>query len=226
MDPQTLPAEALALYTNIKARYTVAFEPLKVRDYHLHLLKITDLEQILGGRDPLKDVSTFPFWIRLWEAAIVLAEFIAGQPRRDGATLLELGAGLGAPGLVAAAAGYQVTLSDYEPLILDFERVNAAASKLPQVRCTLLDWLEPPEMERFEPLLNVLRRALKPDGVVYLAHDAQRRSLQPFLKMAEREYKISASPRKLKSLEADKSILLTRLKPRPEVWGQTAAASR
>ncbi len=86
------------------------------------------LEQILAeGRDPLKDVSSFPFWIRLWEAAIVLAEFIAAQPRRDGATLLELGAGLGAPGLAAAAAGYQVTLSDYEPLILDFERVNAAA---------------------------------------------------------------------------------------------------
>lgn len=241
MDPQTLPAEALALYTRIKERYTVAFEPFRVRDYHLHLLKITDLEQILEGRDPLKDVSSFPFWIRLWEAAIVLAEFIAAQPRRDGATLLELGAGLGAPGLVAAAAGYQVTLSDYEPLILDFERVNAAASKLPQVRCTLLDWLAPPEMERydvilgaeilfreefFQPLLGVLRRALKPDGVVYLAHDVQRRSLQPFLKMAEKEYKISASPRKLKSLEADKTILLTRLQPHPEVWGGTTAASR
>ena len=130
---------------------------------------------------------------------------------------------------------------DYEPLILDFERVNAAASKLPQVRCTLLDWLAPPEMERydvilgaeilfreefFQPLLGVLRRALKPDGVVYLAHDVQRRSLQPFLKMAEKEYKISASPRKLKSLEADKTILLTRLQPRPEVWGGTTAASR
>ena len=104
-------------------------------------------------------------------------------------------------GLVAAAAGYQVTLSDYEPLILDFERVNAAASKLPQVRCTLLDWLAPPEMERydvilgaeilfreefFQPLLGVLRRALKPDGVVYLAHHVQRRSLQPFLKMADK----------------------------------------
>ncbi len=48
--------------------------------------------------------------------------------------------------------------------------------------------------EFFEPLLGVLRRALKPDGVVYLAHDAQRRSLQPFLKMAEKEYKISALP--------------------------------
>ena len=72
-------------------------------------------------------------------------------------------------------------------------------------------------------VLGVLRRALKPDGVVYLAHDAQRRSLQPFLKMAEKEYKISASPRKLKSLEADKTILLTRLQPRPEVWRETAA---
>ena len=238
MDPNTLPAEELALYQAIKQRYTVAFEPFKVREHHLHLLKITDLEQILGGRDPLKDVSTFPFWIRLWEAAIVLAEFIAGQPPQGDGSLLELGAGLGAPGLVAAAAGFRVTLSDYEPIILDFERINAAASKLPQVRCTLLDWLEPPEMERydvilgaeilfreefFQPLLGVLRRALKPDGVVYLAHDAQRRSLQPFLKMAEKEYKISASPRKLKSLEADKTILLTRLQPRPEVWRETAA---
>ena len=238
MDPNTLPAEEQALYQAIKQRYTVAFEPFKVREHHLHLLKITDLEQILGGRDPLKDVSTFPFWIRLWEAAIVLAEFIAGQPPQGDGSLLELGAGLGAPGLVAAAAGYRVTLSDYEPIILDFERINAAASKLPQVRCTLLDWLEPPEMERydvilgaeilfreefFQPLLGVLRRALKPDGVVYLAHDAQRRSLQPFLKMAEKEYKISASPRKLKSLEADKTILLTRLQPRPEVWRETAA---
>ena len=238
MDPNTLPAEELALYQAIKQRYTVAFEPFKVREHYLHLLKITDLEQILGGRDPLKDVSTFPFWIRLWEAAIVLAEFIAGQPPQGDGSLLELGAGLGAPGLVAAAAGFRVTLSDYEPIILDFERINAAASKLPQVRCTLLDWLEPPEMERydvilgaeilfreefFQPLLGVLRRALKPDGVVYLAHDAQRRSLQPFLKMAEKEYKISASPRKLKSLEADKTILLTRLQPRPEVWRETAA---
>lgn len=240
MDSQTLPAEALALYTNIKERYKVAFEPLKVRDYQLQLLKITDLEQILGGRDPLKDVSSFPFWIRLWEAAIVLAEFVAGLPRHGKATLLELGAGLGAPGLVAAAAGYQVTLSDYEPLILDFERVNAAASKLSQVRCTMLDWLAPPEMERYDvilgaeilfreeffaPLLNVLRRALKPDGVVYLAHDIQRRSLQPFLKMAEKEYIISASPKKLKSLEADKTILLTRLQPRLEIWGKAPAAS-
>jgi len=229
MDPQTLPDYERALYNTIKDRYKVAFEPLKIKDYRLQLLKIIDLEQILAGKDPLKDVSSFPFWIRLWEAAIVLSEFIAGLPCTQETTVLELGAGLGAPGLTAAAAGFSVTLTDYEELILDFERINAAASKLDNVRFTLLDWLNPPEMERydviigaeilfreefFQPLLDVLRKALKPDGVVYMAHDIKRRSLEPFLKMAEAEYRISASQRKLKSLDEDKIILLTRLQPR------------
>jgi len=229
MDPQTLPAYERQLYNAIKERYTVAFEPLRIKEHKLQLLKITDLEQILEGKDPLKDVSTFPFWIRLWEAAIVLSEFVAGLPCEKGVSLLELGAGLGAPGLTAAAAGFEVTLSDYEELILDFERINAAASHLDTVRFSMLDWLNPPEMEQydviigaeilfreefFQPLLNVLRRALKPNGVVYLAHDVKRRSLEPFLKLAEKEYRISASQRKLKSLEEDKIILLTRLQPR------------
>jgi predicted nicotinamide N-methyase len=229
MDPQTLPAFELTLYNTIKDRYKVAFEPLKIREYRLQLLKITDLEQVLDGKDPLKDVSTFPFWIRLWEAAIVLSEFVAGLPCNPGTSLLELGAGLGAPGLTAAAAGFQVTLTDYEELILDFERINAAASKLHNVQFAMLDWLDPPEMpqydvivgaeilfreEFFEPLLGVLRKALKPEGVVYLAHDIKRRSLEPFLKLAEKEYIISASRRKLKSLDEDKIILMTRLQPR------------
>ncbi len=229
MDPQTLPAYERSLYNTIKDRYKVAFEPLKIREHKLQLLKITDLEQILDGKDPLKDVSSFPFWIRLWEAAIVLSEFIAGLPHEPGTTLLELGAGLGAPGLTAAAAGFAVTLTDYEELILDFERINAAASRLDNVRFSLLDWLDPPAMEQydvivgaeilfreafFQPLLDVLRKTLKPHGVVYLAHDIKRRSVEPFLKMAEKEYRIAASQRKLKGLEGDKIILLTRLQPR------------
>ncbi|MDD2464187.1 MAG: methyltransferase domain-containing protein [Desulfobulbus sp.] len=229
MDPQTLPEIELNLYNAIKSQYKVAFEPLKIREHALHLLKITDLEQILDGKDPLKDVSTFPFWIRLWEAAIVLSEYITGIPCEPGTTLLELGAGLGAPGLTAAKVGYDVTLSDYEDMILDFERINAAASGLQNVDCLMLDWLNPPEMKKFDvilgaeilfreeffqPLLNVLQKTLKPGGVVYLAHDSKRQSLAPFLKMAEKDYRIAASQRRLKSFDGDKIILLNRLQPR------------
>ena len=94
MDPQTLPIKQKELYDTIKKQYKVAFEPLSIGDVRLNLLKVTDLEQILGGKDPLQDVSEFPFWIRLWEAAIVLSEFVAGHRFPDGANVLELGAGL------------------------------------------------------------------------------------------------------------------------------------
>ncbi len=229
MDPQTLPTYERALYNTVKDRYKVAFEPLKIKDYTLHLLKPTDLEQILAGKDPLQDVSAFPFWIKIWEAAIVLAEYLTTLPHKQSSSLLELGAGLGIPGLTAAAAGFTVTLTDYEEVILDFERINAAASKLDTVHCALLDWLNPPEMEQhdiivgaeilfreefFQPLLDVFHRALKPDGVIYLAHDSKRRSLAPFLKLAEKDYHIAMSQRTLKSLEEDKTILLTRLQAR------------
>lgn len=230
MDPQRLPAETLALYNSIKKQYSVGFESLKLsRELHLHLLKITDLEQVLGGKDPLKNPSEFPFWIRLWEAAIVLARFMVNLAPASGTTVLELGAGLGAPGLAAAALGCSVTLSDYEQLILDFERVSAAATGLEGVRFKMLDWLDPPVMEKFDivlgaevlfrdeffdPLLNILRHTVKPDGVVYMAHDSKRQSVHPFLQKAEKEFAVSVSKRELKSLEGQKEILLTRLVPR------------
>ena len=229
MDPQTLPAAEQALYQKIRSEYQVAFEPLELGSVRLNLLTITDLEPLLAGKDPLKDPSTFPFWVRLWEAAIVLAQHLAAQKFAPGTRLLELGAGLGAPGLAAAAAGCSVTLTDYEEHILEFERVNAAASKVQCVTCSLLDWKNPPPMERFDiivgaeilfreeffaPLLQVLRGTLKPDGVVYLAHDIRRQSLRPFLEMAEAEYAIAASMRTLRSLDEDRVILLNRLTPR------------
>lgn len=231
MDPQTLPVEAQKIYSAIKERYSVGFESLKpAHDLHLHLLKITDIEQILKGKDPLKNPEEFPFWIRLWEAAIVLSRFIVSSLRPDpGTTVLELGAGLGAPGLAAAALGCSVTLTDYEDIILDFARVSAAAAHLENVRFELLDWLAPPEMKQYDiilgaevlfrdeffaPLLAIVRQALKPDGAVYLAHDLKRKSLHPFLQKAEKEYTVSASKRILRSLDQDKEVLLTRLTPR------------
>jgi predicted nicotinamide N-methyase len=229
MDPQTLPAAAQAIYKKIRKEYPVHFEPLQLGDIRLNLLKVTDLEPFLNGKDPLKNPSDFPFWIKLWEASLVLAEYLGRQTFKEGCTLLDLGAGLGAPGLTAAACGCETTLTDYEELILDFQRVSAAASRLENVSFRILDWLDPPEMERFDiligaeilfredffqPLLEVMRRSIKPDGIIYLAHDIRRRSLSPFLQLAEKEYNIAASKRTLKSLEEDKVIMLNRLTPR------------
>ena len=229
MDPQTLPDDARALYDAIHARAKVRFEPLTVGEHRLNILRMTDLEEILGGKNPLADVSAFPFWVKIWEASLVLADLLVKLPDTEGRTLLELGAGLAVPGLAAAKAGMRVTLSDYQDNILDFQRVSAAASSV-AADYLLLDWKNPPEdlprfdilagaeilfrEEFFSPLLALMKRALKPDGVIYLAHDARRVSLRPFLKLAEPDFEIAVMPRRLKSLEKDAHVLLARLKPR------------
>lgn len=208
MDIRTLPERERQIYNRIRARYSLVFDSLKIGDNTLRLLKVADLEEFLGDKDPFADVSQFPFWIKLWDAAILLSYVLTTIPERKGRTLLELGAGLGAPGLAAAASGFAVTISDYEEIILDFQRVSAAASRLENVDFTLLDWLDPPELpafdvlagaeilfreEFFQPLLRVFDRYLKPDGVIYLAHDARRQSLPKFLKLAEKDYAIAVN---------------------------------
>ena len=226
MDIRTLPEQERELYNKIKARYKLTFDRLKVGDKTLRLLKIADIEEILDGKDPFANVSEFPFWVKLWEAAMVLAYVMSSLPEPKGKTVLELGAGLGAPGLAAAAAGFDVTISDYEEIIMDFQRVSAAASGIHNVTFTHLDWLNPPEIasfdilagaeilfreEFFQPLLNVFKKYLKPDGFIYLAHDASRRSLPLFLEQAQKDFDITLSKQIIKKSNKSITIIVNRL---------------
>jgi protein N-lysine methyltransferase METTL21A len=226
MKTDQLPEKAYEKLRKIRRKYQVDFEPLKLRDIEVQILQVTDLESILAGKDPFKDVQNFPFWIRLWEASMLLADLIASTAPPENNSLLELGAGLGAPGLAAAASGYDVTLSDYEPHILDFQRVSAAASGLNDINFQILDWKKIPKMEMFntiigaeilfrdeffEPLLNLFNQLLCPGGVIYLAHDIRRKSLPKFLLKAEKDYEIAVSTRKMKSEDEEITIIINRL---------------
>ena len=231
MNPTELPEKQFKIYREILKRYKVSFTPLTIRDHHLEILQVDDLEPLLAGKDPFKDVESFPFWVKLWEASLVLADLMASLAPRPGQTLLELGAGLGAPGLAAAAAGYQVTLSDYEQHILNFQKVNAGASQVAdRVQHVLIDWLKPPRdlasfdtiigaeilfrEPFFEPLLTIFRQYLKPGGVIYLAHDVRRKSLPKFLIQAEKHFEVAVSTRTLRTEDKELIIIVNRLTPR------------
>jgi predicted nicotinamide N-methyase len=227
MDPSQLPEKQYNMLREIRKKYKEDFSPLQLRGKEIQLLQVTDLETLLAGKDPFKIVQDFPFWVKLWEAAMVLADLmLTTPPRKEGQSLLELGAGLGAPGLAAASNGYTVTLSDYEPHILDFQRVSAAANGLKGINCRLIDRLKPPSLPRFDtiigaeilfreeffaPLLNVFRSLLADDGVIYLAHDVRRKSLPQFLLLAEKEYEIAVSARKMRSDDKELTIIVNRL---------------
>jgi len=91
------------------------------------------------------DVDEFlPYWAHLWPASVMLAEHVLTERPDGGGTALEIGCGLGLAGLAAAAAGWRVTLADYDPEALAFAAENARRNGLDPVRCRLLDWREPP----------------------------------------------------------------------------------
>ncbi len=227
VDMNELPDKARDVLKRIKKKYKVGFQPLRVRDVELQILQVTDLEHLLAGKDPFDDVSTFPFWVKLWEASLMLSDIMATLPVKPGQTLLELGAGLGAPGLVAASRGHKVTLSDYEPHILDFQRVSAAANGLHDVAFRMIDWTKPPEMEPFDtiigaeilfrdeffqPLLNVFDNYLAPDGTIYIAHDVRRKSVPMFLEVAQKDYEVAVKAQKMNSEDGEMTILINRLR--------------
>ena len=229
MDVASLPEQAQKVLKRIRKKYKVGFEPLRVRDVELQLLQVTDLEHLLAGKDPFADVSNFPFWVKLWEASLMLADVMASSPVQPGTSLLELGAGMGAPGLVAASKGYRVTLSDYEPHILDFQRVSAAANGLTDINFKIIDWKSPKDMpqfdriigaeilfrdEFFDPLLKLFDSYLAPEGEIYIAHDVRRKSVPQFLALAEKEYEIAVSARKMRSEDKELTILINRLRKR------------
>jgi predicted nicotinamide N-methyase len=227
MQEAPLSPAAAKILARLRRQYQVEFNPYKLRGHQLRLLQVGDLESVLGGKDPFSDISGFPFWIKVWEAALVLADFMAAQPPEPDGRVLELGAGLGLPGLAAAAAGHRVTLSDYEAHVLDFQRVSAAASGVAdRVEHLRLDWRKPPELppfttiigaeilfreDFFEPLLAIMTQCLAPGGSIYLAHDFSRQSLPRFLARAEKDFTIAISRRRMQGDDREQTIILSRL---------------
>ena len=98
---------------------------LQLAEYHLRLeqqeFRILHTGAIISHADEQRflhgDQPKMPYGIVLWPAAIALAHEIATRPFA-GLRVLELGAGTGLPGIVAAARGAHVVQTDRQDLAL------------------------------------------------------------------------------------------------------------
>ena len=134
-----------------------------------------------------------PYGVVLWPAAIALAHEVATRADEfRGATVLELGAGTGLPGIVAAALGATVTQTDRHELALLVCRQNGERNRVPGITYRRAEWADWPAVGRFDwvlgsdvlyaesahPLLRgVLEATVAPGGRVLLADPFRAASL-------------------------------------------------
>jgi predicted nicotinamide N-methyase len=124
-----------------------------------------------------------PYWADLWPAARMLAKAILREPWVPGVRALEVGCGLGLPGITALAMGLHVTFSDYDATALRFAADNARANGFHAFDTLQMDWRYPPEdlqfplilasdliyeMRNVAPLVALIQKMLEPGGVCLL----------------------------------------------------------
>jgi predicted nicotinamide N-methyase len=123
---------------------------LELDGHSIELTVLTNLDalfdQLIAKGPDHEDVrdERIPYWAELWPAAIALSRYLLETyPSLEGKNVLELGCGLGLPGIVAGLLGAEVTLTDYLPEPLDFARRNWEQNLSRPARFELLDWRNP-----------------------------------------------------------------------------------
>jgi len=131
-----------------------------------------------------------PYWASIWPAARVLAEAILQEPWPVSQTgekrhAVEIGCGLGLPGLAALACGFRVTFSDYDATSLRFVSESACANGFADFDTLQMDWRWPPadlqvplllaadvayDQEMFAALAALMWQLLVPGGLCLMAN--------------------------------------------------------
>ena len=92
-----------------------------------------------------------PYGVALWPAAIALAhEMVARADTIKGKRILELGAGTGLAGIVAASLGGRVVQTDRNELALSVCRRNGERNGIRSIDYRLADWLAWEDTERYD----------------------------------------------------------------------------
>ena len=196
-------------------KYALEFEPVSAAGVTLHILKIADMRERLDRaiiQNALDDaLNTLPLWAKIWPASLILGHVLRHLPqgRRN---FLEIGAGCGVTGLIAAALGFeQVCISDVNEDALLFARINILKNGLQgRAEVRRVDLQSDTLGQRFSviagseilylehlynPLLTFLKRHLAAPAAgqalpqVLLATDHQRKA-ESFFTLAEKAFRV------------------------------------
>jgi methyltransferase-like protein 23 len=202
------------------AEVTLEHDP-PLHEYHLRLdghewvvahsgaLLSEEQEQRYLGEDR----SRAPYGLTLWPASIALAhELVSRSAELRGRRILELGAGTGLPGIVAASYGAHVVQTDRLEEALAIGRLNAERNGMRSIEHRVADWTAWTDTERYDFILGgdviyaprlhpslrgIFDNNLAPGGRVLLGDPFRSASIRMLEEMEREGWKVSMTRWKL-----------------------------
>ena len=149
-----------------------------------------------------------PYWADLWPSAIGMVQFLeANRELVRGKQVLEIGCGLGLPGISAARFGADVLMTDYLQPALDFAQYNWELNSKADFNGQLLDWRKIDHMQpydvvlasdvayesrSFDTLINVIKKLTRPGGI-FLLSEPNRKFASPFVTLVKQHFSVSST---------------------------------
>ncbi len=163
---------------------------LNIEGVAFEIERITNIDALFNAliakgndHEDMKD-ERIPYWAELWHSALALSQYLVRSGMElKGKKVLEIGAGLGLPSIVAGRLGAEVTVTDYLPEAVAFAKKNWIKNNPQNASFELLDWRTPTatfaadivlaadiayEKRMFEPIPNAFKVLCKKGGLILL----------------------------------------------------------
>lgn len=208
---------------SFKKKYGVEETEILVKGRRFRFFVPKSLDAFLDSEDVFHD---FPLWAKIWEASIVLSDYLAGRTPDPKKRFLEIGCGLGVAGIVASSFGHRVVMTEYNSDALNFVRANALLNGISDVETAELDWRNPQlngpfdciigsevvyKKEDFEVLMSLFKTLLLPEGEIILAEGVRKTSFEFFGKM-QAFFNIEARKKVFRSKDEERKVILAIMK--------------
>ena len=175
----------------------------------------------------LEMTNPLPYGIALWTATIALAHDITSRAgEMPDKRVLELGAGTGLPGIVAASLGARVVQTDRNELAMKLCERNCARNEITTIEHRLADWTDWNDTDQYDLILGsdilygaemhphlqkIFDSNLASGGRILLSDPFRKGSLQMLENMESDGWKITMSKWSVGEESAPRSIAVFEL---------------
>ncbi len=195
------------LQDSLSSRYGLAQTRYMIGSRAFDITHIENTDTLLndliarGADDPEVLDERLPYWSEIWPSAIALSPFILESGLIEPSDqVIELGCGLGLPGIAAATQSERVLLTDYQEDALLFSRLNGLQNLDREIETAHLDWRNPQiarkadillaadivyEERFFAPILQTFDRFLTTNGHIMLSEPGRALAKPFFASLAE-----------------------------------------